>query len=273
MRKLAIFFESAKGKRLKNLIIGCGAAVVMMGALFKLESYPGASIMLIIGLSVEAFIFALQGILPPHKDYYWEKLYPELDVAPEVEGEGEAQAYKGSITEQLDEMLESANIETQLIERLGVNLGKLGDNVEKLSELGDVAVSTNEYSAKAREATEALSEMKVAYANATESVRGLADASSSAQDFNEQMQLVSKNLASLNSIYEVELQDASSHIETLNKFYGTLTAATDNLKDSVDDAMVYKEQIAALSRNLTALNSVYGNMLSAMAIQNPNTNQ
>src|SRR6185436_10238026 len=103
MRKLAIFFESEKGKRVKNLIIGLGAAVVMMGALFKLESWPGASAMLICGLSVEAFIFALQGILPPHKDYYWEKIYPDLNISPEVEGESES-AYKGTITEQLDEM-------------------------------------------------------------------------------------------------------------------------------------------------------------------------
>lgn len=269
MRRLAIFFESEKGKRIKNMIIGLGAAIVMLGALFKLESWPGASIMLICGLSVEAFIFALQGILPPHKDYYWEKIYPELDIAPEVEGEGEAQKFKGSITEQLDEMLESANIESQVIERLGVNLGKLGDNVEKMAELGDAAVITNEYTAKTREATEALSNMKTAYVSATESVMALGNATSGAQDFSEQMQLVSKNLASLNSIYEVELQDASGHLETMNSFYSTLNEATENMTKSVDDVKIYNEQMAALSRNLTALNSVYGNMLSAMAIQNP----
>jgi gliding motility-associated protein GldL len=81
--------------------------------------------MLICGLSVEAFIFFLQGILPPHKDYYWEKVYPDLDVAPEVEGGVEAHGgpHK-SVTEELDSMLAKANVESKLIERLGQNLGK-----------------------------------------------------------------------------------------------------------------------------------------------------
>jgi gliding motility-associated protein GldL len=268
MRKLAIFFESEKGKRVKNVIIGIGAAVVMMGALFKLESWPGASAMLIVGLSVEAFIFALQGILPPHKDYYWEKIYPELDISPEVEGESEGHyAKKGSITEQLDEMLENANVESKLIERLGHNLGRLGDNIEKLAEIGEVSLATNEYAAKTREATVALSQMKEAYTGATESIRALANSTSDAQNFHTQMQLVTKNLASLNSIYEVELQDASTHIASINKFYSSLAEATENLKDTVSDAKVYKEQMGLLARNLSSLNNVYGNMLSAMAIR------
>ncbi|HXH19240.1 MAG TPA: gliding motility protein GldL [Chitinophagales bacterium] len=267
MRKLALFFEAEKGKRVKNMIIGIGAAIVMMGALFKLEAWPGASVMLIIGLSVEAFIFALQGILPPHKDYYWEKIYPHLHISPEVEGETEAE-YKGTITDQLNQMLEDANVESRLIERLGHNLGKLGDNVEKLAELGEVSLATNEYAAKAREATIALAQMKDAYSGATESIRALANATSDAQNFHTQMQLVTKNLASLNSIYEVELQDASKHIQSINSFYGTLAEATENLKDTLGDTKVYKEQIGSLAKNLSALNTVYGNMLSAMAIRN-----
>jgi gliding motility-associated protein GldL len=266
MRNLAIFFESEKGKRLKNLIIGVGAAVVMMGALFKLESWPGASIMLICGLSVEAFIFFLQGILPPHKDYYWEKIYPDLDVAPEVEGGADAH-FKGSITEQLDDMLANANVESKLIERLGTNLGKLGTSVEKMAELGDVTAATSQYAAKTKEATAALASMKDAYVGATESIKALGGASADAKNFHTQMQMVTKNLASLNSIYEVELQDASKHISAINKFYGTLADSTASLQASMNDTKAYKEQMSKLSSNLTALNAVYGNMLSAMTVR------
>ena len=73
------FFKSKGFKYIKNLLIGVGAAVVLMGALFKLESWEGASQMLIIGLTVEAGIFLMLGLLGPEKDYYWEKLYPGLD--------------------------------------------------------------------------------------------------------------------------------------------------------------------------------------------------
>lgn len=269
MRKLAIFFESSVGKRIKNMIIGVGAAVVMLGALFKLQSWPGASYMLIAGLCTEAFIFALQGILPPHKDYYWEKLYPDLDVSPEEEemskGHVESQAYKGSITEQLDDMLDKANVESALIERLGQNLGKLGDNLEKMSDIADAGNATNEYSENARQAAQVLSEMKNAYQGATDAAQSLSSATEEANSYQEQMGILSKNISSLNSIYEVELQDASNHLKTINQFYGTLSSALENLNESVDDAQVYREQMANLSKNMTALNNVYGSMLSGMA--------
>ena len=268
MRKLALFFETESGKRLKNLIIGLGAAVVMMGALFKLQHWPGAGAMLIVGLSVEAFIFALQGILPPHKDYYWEKLYPELDVSPEVE---EAKAghhekpVKGSITKQLDEMLEEAQIETEMIQRLGKNLEKLGTNIEKLGEVSDAAAATGEYSARTKEASAALAQMKEAYAGATDAIQSLTSATSETRNYHEQVQAVSKNLSALNSMYELELQDANNHLKAMNKFYGSLVDAMNNMTESVEDTRKYKEEISTLSKNLSSLNRVYGNMLSAMS--------
>ena len=73
------FIKSKGFKRLKNLLIGVGAALVLAGALFKLESWEGASEMLILGMGIEIFIFLLLGILPPEPDYYWHKLYPGLD--------------------------------------------------------------------------------------------------------------------------------------------------------------------------------------------------
>jgi len=86
------FYKSSWFKYLKNFIIGVGAAVVMLGALFKIQSWPYASEMLTAGLVTEAFLFALLGILPPDKDYYWEKLYPGIDnynakIAPLAAGD------------------------------------------------------------------------------------------------------------------------------------------------------------------------------------------
>ena len=273
MNKLAIFFESNKGKRVKNMIIGVGAAVVMMGALFKLQHWPGAGIMLICGLSTEAFIFALQGILPPHKDYYWEKLYPDLDVSPEVEEEKggagvQGEQVKGSVTKQLDEMLEEANVETEAIQRLGKNLEKLGTNIEHLSEISDVANSTNDYSEKAKEAAQTLEEMKNAYAEATKSASQLSSATSDTQEYHEQIQAISKNLSALNAMYESELQDTNNHLKTMNQFYDNLEAAMSNISESVDDSRKYKEEVAQLSQNLSQLNRIYGNMLTAMSGSN-----
>ncbi len=233
MKKIEIFFETSKGKRVKNAIIGLGAAVVLMGALFKLMSWPGAGAMLTAGLMTEAFIFAMQGILPPHKDYYWEKLYPELDVSPEEEELHAKGGHKKSITEELDNMLSKAKVESVMIERLGQNLNKFSTNLDKMTEVAAVAGSTNDYAAKTKEATAALDQMKSAYANATTAVNSLASTTGEFKNYQEQIQTVSKNLASLNSLYEVELNGVTGNLKSLNK-------------------------------NLNALNGIYGNMLSAM---------
>jgi gliding motility-associated protein GldL len=275
MRQLTIFFETSKGKRVKNMIIGLGAAVVMMGALFKLESWPFASAMLIAGLSVEAFIFALQGLLPPHKDYYWEKLYPDLDVSPEEEeakkgGHAEAKSFKSkSITEELDSVLEKAKIESELLERLGANLGKLGTNIEKLNDIGDAGVATQEYSENARQASKALTEMKNAYMNATEAVSGLASMTTETKSYQEEVGKVSKNLSALNAMYEMELQDTGNHLKTMKDFSTSLSSALSNLNESVEDTKTYKTEMQNLSKNLSSLNQVYGNMLGAMTMGRP----
>lgn len=266
---MANFIESNFFKRLKNFIIGAGASVVMVGALFKITHKPGADIMLTVGLLTEGFIFLLLGVIPPHKDYYWEKIYPQLDIAPDIEHKKKTKMAKledkGTITQQLDKMLEDAKIESQLIERLGANLSKLGDNIAQLNDVSDAGLATNEYSLRAREAAEALGEMKSAYNNATAAVSELSEISNETKNYHEQVQLVSKNLAQLNAVYELELQDTNSHLKAMNQFYGTLSSAMTNLHDSVEDTMKYKSEMGALSKNLTQLNQVYGNMLSAMS--------
>lgn len=236
MKGLTLFFESEAGQRVKNGIIGVGASVVILGALFKLESWPGSGPVLIAGMSVEAFIFFLQGVLPPHPHLFWEKFYPGITIPPELEEMDHGKPIKkASVSEQLDEMLESAGIETKLIERLGANLGKLGDNVSKMSEIGDASLATNEYAAKTKEAVAALNEMKSAYSNATNSIKGLSDSTESFKQYHEQILEVSSKLAALNSVYEVELKETTSGLKSLNK-------------------------------NLAGLNAVYGNMLSAMTV-------
>ncbi|HYV91556.1 MAG TPA: gliding motility protein GldL [Chitinophagales bacterium] len=267
MKKITEFFESERGKRIKNLIIGVGASIVLLGALFKLQHWNGAGSMLIVGMSIEAFIFALLGILPPSKDYYWERIYPELNIAPDEE---ELKMIKethshGSLTQQLDQSLEE-HVEPELIKRLGDNLKRLGDSIAQLRDLSDAQSATNDYSDKARQAAASLAEMKVAYTNATEAANLLSNAAGDTKNYHEQVQLVSKNLAQLNAIYELELQDTNSHLKTMNKFYGSLSQAMDNLSESIEDTKRYKTEIADLAKNLSSLNNIYGNMLSAMTM-------
>ena len=106
--------------------------------------------------------------------------------------------------------------------------------------------------------------MKLAYNGAAEAMKKLENAQADTVKYHEQVQLVSKNLSQLNAIYELELQDTNNHLKAMNKFYGSLTSAMDNLHESVEDTKKYRTEMSGLAKNLTTLNSVYGNMLSAM---------
>ena len=86
------------------------------------------------------------------------------------------------------------------------------------------------------------------------------------ESFGEQMQKVSKNLAALNNVYELQLKGSSAHLEATEKFQSQVTDMMSNLAASAEDTRLYKENMAMLSKNLTDLNNVYGNMLKAMTI-------
>ena len=191
------FIKSKGFKYLKNLIIGIGASVVLVGALFKIQSWEGATEMLTIGLLTEAGLFLMLGLLGPEPDYYWDKLIPGLGDYDSKIG---ALQLGGGMTSQ-----------PQLP---GLN-GEVVEN--KLSGM--------------------LTEL----------------------------QGMSKSLGSLKALQEVDFSGTQQQIASMNNFYSKLTEAMANMSDAMEDTKMYKEQMAALNKNLGSLNAVYGGMLSAMS--------
>ncbi len=267
MNSITLFFETDRGKYVKNLIIGLGASVVLLGALFKIQHWPGGSVMLTAGMSVEAFIFAMLGLLPPHPDYYWERFYPDIKINPHVEAYqkyGKDAHKKENTVKSLDKMMEDAMINPATIKRLGDSFQKFGHTVDQMKDITDVTAATGAYSQSAREAAKALGEMKDTFAGATKTMGAFNSAADDTMKFHDQVKVLSKNLGTLNQIYEVELTDANNHLKAMNKFYSNLVNASDSMANSAKDAANTKEQIALLAKNLTVLNGIYGNMLSAM---------
>ena len=118
--------------------------------------------------------------------------------------------------------------------------------------------------AKSKEASAALGNVTNAVNGAVQSLAGFGTAAETGKQFHLQMQGLTKNLSSLNTVYELELQESNNHLKALNQFYGKLTQASAAMTNSAEDAIKAKEQIAALASNLAKLNQVYGNMLTAM---------
>jgi gliding motility-associated protein GldL len=110
--------------------------------------------------------------------------------------------------------------------------------------------------------------VKDAYVGAANSVGAFNAASDGARIFHDQIQVLTKNLSSLNTIYELELQESNNHLKALNQFYGKLAETSSIMNNSAEDAKKVQAEIGSLANNLGRLNNVYGNMLSAMQGRN-----
>lgn len=266
---MASFVKTKGFKRLQNAIFGVGASIVILGALFKLMHWPFASELLIAGMTVEALLFAFSGLVPPEPNYYWEKIYPGLDVydgdvSAANLGAAPAAGNKKSLSGELDKMLEAAKLDQNLVTRFGDNLKGFSENVSKLGALSDATVASNEFANSAKSAAGALNGVKESFSSAAEGMSKLASASGDASKYHEQVQSAAKNLAALNAVYEMELQDTNNHLKAMNRFIGNLSTAMTNLETSVADTDRFKTQMSGLATNLEKLNNIYGNMLSAM---------
>lgn len=263
---------SKSWKKFMAKLYGIGAAVVIVGAMFKIQHWPFAGLLLIVGLSTEAIIFFFSAFEPLHEDPKWELVYPELAQHEEGEEEGEAHAIEDvssahaelPITEQLDNMLEEAKIGPELIESLGAGLRSLSDNANKLSNISDASVATNEYVESVRGAASNVNQLSQSYSRAAESLASISISREDGDVYAHELKSVSSKLQELNSIYDMQLQGSREQLESSRQFYSGISELMQNLQASLEDTRRYKDNIAELSDNLSALNRVYGNMLAAM---------
>lgn len=263
-------------------LYGWGAAVVILGALFKINHYTGANEMLIIGLGTEAIIFFFSAFEPPHVEPDWSLVYPELAGMYHSTDGGK----KGgkTPTQELDNMLEKAKIGPELIQSLGNGLRSLSDNAKQMSDLSNAAVATNDYTKNLSSASKSVIDLSANVAKAAEttnqftgtyqqtaqafakSVEKLDISGIDTKGYNDQLQKLTNNLSALNAAYELQLRSSNSHVEDTSKLHNTLSQYLTNLSDSAADINRYRQEMDNLTKKVTALNQVYGNMLAAMNV-------
>jgi gliding motility-associated protein GldL len=241
-----------------DVVVSIAAALVIYGALQKILHSPTADLWLKIGLYTEAVVFLIYGIL-----YI---IYPAVGDASHSEEllvEAGPKVHGGTV-HALDKAMAQADITPQNLNLLGENFKKLNTTLTNMNQIADVVKVTGDYTTRTQEVTQALSKVKDAYLGAANSVSSFNTASEGAKMFNEQMQVLNKNLSSLNTMYELELKAGNNNIQALNGYYAKLSDSAKAMTNSAEDAKKVQEQIAAMAGNLTRLNTVYGNMLSAM---------
>jgi len=273
------FFASKGYKNLMKMVYGYGASVVILGALFKIMHWPYCDIMLIIGLTTEAVIFALSAMEPLHAEPNWAVYYPYLlpeDERPQTAEElqafpkpmelagGAGGSSSTGITEKFDELLANAKIDQSLLDRLGSAMRDLSHNAEQLKSVSSAATATDSYVASLEAASNRVTALSSDYEKASAALVGITAAQSDGESMGIAMQGVSKNLTALNNVYELQLQGSSAHLEATQGFQKQVVEMMSNLSASAEDTRLYRENMAILAQNLTDLNNVYGNMLKAM---------
>jgi gliding motility-associated protein GldL len=247
---------SKSTERLVNVVVCVGAAVVIFGAWQKITHQALADFFLTAGLITEAVIFLVYAILPPPGS----EMHAIAEALPRLAGGSSG----NPALDKMDKMLQEADITPANLNRLSEGFKKLGTTVTNIADVSDVVKSTSDYTNKTKEAATALESMKTAYQNAATTMGHFNTAADSTKHFHEQVQVLTKNLGSLNAIYELELQDTNNHLKAMNSFYSNLVTASETMQGSVTDAKKAHEQIGKLAGNLSNLNTIYGNMLTAM---------
>ena len=183
-------------------LYGWGASLVIIGALFKIQNWPFAGLFLTIGLTTEAVIFFFSAFEKQYEDYDWSLVYPELAHMEDPSAKKPAQ--------QLDEALQRAKIDNELIESLNEGLRSFGDATTKLNETIAAAASIN--------------------------------------DYNDQIQEGVKNMNALNSLYELQLQASNLQMEATNQFLNNLQSSVEDSKRFQEQVNSLAENLESLNK-------------------------
>jgi gliding motility-associated protein GldL len=280
---LSEIVHTSRWKAFMSKLYGWGASVVIIGALFKIQHFPYAGLLLSVGLITEAIIFFFSAFEPLKEEPDWKMVYPQLD--PNYSGEeigfasvGGGGGGGGAGLSQFDKMLADAGITPAVFDSLSSGLKKLTETTNNFNAMGDLAATTNEYATTIRKANESLQGLSESVRQTARSMndtstvyQAIGESSKTIEtggrSYHEKLEALNKNLSALNAAYELQLRGANDHVKSSEVVYKGIEGLMKDLSGSADDTKKYREQVAKLNENLGSLNNVYGNMLAAMNVK------
>jgi len=278
---IAEITQSSGWKKFMAKLYGLGASVVIVGALFKIQHWPGAGIMLTVGLLVEAIIFFFSAFEPLHEELDWTLVYPELagmTDPDELDSMRDSSKSTGAL-ERFDDLMGGlGGIDPTLIKNLGDSFVKLNETATGISDVSQATSVTSQYVQNVGAAAESvghlsttfqqsavgLQQTAAAISNSSSAVNAITDSS---KGYSSQLEGMNKNLAALNSVYELQLRSTNDQMQQSKAVYGDMEQMLTDMKATVEETRRFREEMAGLNRNLASLNTVYGNMLSAMSVR------
>ena len=294
--KFMHWYGSYKGKDVVNIIYSAGASVVIIGALFKILHWPGASQVLMIGMFTEAFLFLIGTLEHPHPEFHWENVFPQLleygtkpelleekskQPRPTLLGAGVAGGPQtfGNTNAPAVEQTTSAKapgLKDEDFKALKEGIADLAKTASQLSELGKVAqtgvklgekleaagAASEAYAAKMNAAGAATDNYTAATATLAQSYAQVSSDMKLVVDgtkaYKEGIDQVGKSIAALNTVYELQLQSVNAQTEAQK-------AAAAAAKEAAEAQTAFAAGAKKLQSQVAGLNDIYGNMLNALA--------
>ncbi|WCO02276.1 type IX secretion system motor protein PorL/GldL [Psychroserpens ponticola] len=191
-----------------NMVYGLGAAIVIVGALFKIQHWPYGSLILTIGMIVEALVFTLSAFEKQGGELDWSLVYPELAGGQSLGGKKKKEEPKdaeGLLSKKLDNLLKEAKIDGELMASLGSSIKNFEGAAKGISPTVDSMNAQKKYSEEMSLAAAQMESLNSLYKVQMESANRQAtineEAVENATKLKEQMQSLASNLSSLNGVY------------------------------------------------------------------------
>ena len=287
------WYESYQGKNVVNIVYSAGASVVIIGALFKILHWPGASQVLMIGMFTEAFLFLIGTLEHPHPEFHWENVFPQLleygtkpelleekshQPRPTLLGAGVAGSPVAAAAgvAGAPAAAKAPGLKDEDFKALKDGIADLAKTASQFSELSKVAQSSVKLNDKLVAAEAATTEyasklaaVGLATDNLTQATGGLsgtyaqigADMKSVAEEtkaYKAGVEQVGKSIASLNTVYELQLQAVNAQTEAQKN-------AAAAAKEAANAQVAFANGAKQLQKQVADLNGIYGSMLNALA--------
>ncbi|MDO4510454.1 MAG: gliding motility protein GldL [Bacteroidales bacterium] len=288
------FLSGETGQRFFNFAYSIGAAVVILGALFKILHLEGGNEMLTIGMGTEVVMFILTAFDRPENDYKWEQVFPVLasgdpEDRPDFAGggniviggaAGQAPAQKGVSEAQAKAAVglpQGIDLTEEDSRSLSESIAKMAAASDQLSRMAELTDATQQYlsqMASISEQMQRLNDTTTALNQVSETLLGSYRAitensesiTQSSTGYVEQMENLNRNIGGLNTIYEIQLKSISSQLDSIDRVNRGLKDIRDMYEKSAAESAHYCDETEKMARYMKQLNSVYEKMIKAMTV-------
>ncbi|MDE6145642.1 MAG: gliding motility protein GldL [Muribaculaceae bacterium] len=272
---IARFLSGENGQRFFNFAYSIGAAIVIWGALFKILHLPGGNLLLCIGMGTEVLMFILTAFDTPAKQYHWEEVFPVLDTHAEEDrpdmsgghGAGGGIIINGGVNSAAPVANNGQTAAAPVVNNAPTAFDSFSPEAAEATNtyVAQIAALSDQMT-QLRRATEELNQVSSILLNSYRAITENSDRiTESSTGYVEEMTSLNRNIAGLNTIYEIQLKSVSSQLDSIDRVNRGIKDIRDMYEKSAETSQKYCEETEKMAQYMQQLNAIYAKMIEAMS--------